>query len=109
MGLYVAPAPRSAPAHTVPAERSRFAGRLASGLLAIALLLAGVTAIGGALGYRGEVILTGSMRPALQPGDMVIADRVPARDLRRGDIVSFDDKGRTITHRVTQVRTKTDG
>ncbi|MCU1468301.1 MAG: signal peptidase [Actinomycetia bacterium] len=58
------------------------------------------------LGYRPLVVSSGSMRPALQVGDLVVTTAVPADHLHVGDIVSFDDRngtGELITHRVRSV------
>jgi signal peptidase len=54
------------------------------------------------LGYRAEVVLSGSMRPHLQPGDMVVVHRIGAEAIRVGQVVSFKSPqgGFTITHRV---------
>jgi signal peptidase I len=85
---------------------SRAGSLLTTGLLAVAVLLAIVVGGGTLAGYKGEVVLSGSMRPAIQPGDLVIAKRMTAADIRPGQIVSFaapDRHGITITHRVRSV------
>ena len=77
-------------------------------LLCAALALALVVGVGAVLGYRGEVVLSGSMRPYLQPGDMVVVHRIAPAQMRVGDVVSFsapDRGGITITHRVRSLRT----
>lgn len=81
-------------------------------LLAAAIVLGAVVAVGAALGYRGAVVLTGSMRPAIAPGDLVVAKRVHPASLHVGDIVMFTDPqaaGRTLTHRVRAIDGRTDG
>lgn len=90
----------------------RWASRLATGVLCVVLVLAVAVGIAAALGYRTEVILTGSMRPALAPNDMVIVQGIAAREMRVGDIVSFaapEQKGVVITHRVRKLGPKADG
>lgn len=80
-----------------------WASRLATGVLALVVTLAVAVGIAAALGYRTEVILTGSMRPTLAPDDMVLVHGIAARDMKVGDIVSFEapeQKGVVITHRV---------
>jgi signal peptidase I len=60
------------------------------------------------LGYRPLVVSSGSMRPALQVGDLVVTTGVAADHLHPGDIVSFDDRtgtGDLVTHRVRSVVT----
>ena len=58
-----------------------------------------------AFGLQPMTVLTGSMRPTIQPGDMVVDERVPASQVRVGDIVTFQEPHgtRTITHRVRKV------
>lgn len=108
-GLWVAPAPiASAPPAAAPSGRA--AGRAASALLAGSLALAAIAGGGALLGYRGEAILTGSMRPALDPGDLVVVERVPAARMRPGDVVSFRaPSGVTITHRVKALAARRNG
>lgn len=55
------------------------------------------------LGYRPLVVMSGSMRPALQPGDIAVVEVIPAHEARLGDVVSFRDPSRAqvlVTHRV---------
>jgi signal peptidase len=55
------------------------------------------------LGLRSDVVLSGSMRPALAPGDVVVSSPVRAGELRVGDVVVVPDParpGETLVHRV---------
>jgi signal peptidase I len=77
----------------------------AAGLVAAALALA----IAGplAFGARPYTVLTGSMEPAISPGDVLVAERIEPLRARLGDVVMFRDPGdqqRTITHRVRRIR-----
>lgn len=59
-------------------------------------------------GVRGLNVLTGSMSPALHPGDLVIVTRASWKAINPGDIITYADPkrpGATITHRL--VRTDT--
>jgi signal peptidase I len=105
MSVFVSPVAVSA-ATGVRVARIRTSGRTASVLLGVCVLLAMIVAAGAALGYRGQVVLSGSMRPALEPGDMIVAHRMPASEIRIGQVISFAAPGdsRTLTHRVTKVR-----
>jgi signal peptidase len=71
--------------------------------LAIGLVTAVTLPI--AFGMHPLTVLTGSMRPGIQPGDMVVDQPIPASDIRVGDIVTFQDphENRTITHRVRRI------
>jgi signal peptidase len=60
-----------------------------------------------ALGWRSDVVLSGSMRPALEPGDVVVSAPVGAGEVRVGDIVIVDNParpGHTLAHRVDSLR-----
>ena len=51
-------------------------------------------------------VQTGSMIPALEPGDLTVVTRVPTDALIPGDIVTFvnpDDAKQTITHRIVEL------
>ncbi|MGM9474217.1 signal peptidase I [Pseudarthrobacter sp. YS3] len=87
-------------------------------MLATALLvLAGVafmTLVIGprVLGYQTSTMLTGSMAPLINPGDIVVTKPVPASDIRVGDIITYHipvEDQRVETHRVTEVNTNPEG
>ncbi|MCQ1528643.1 signal peptidase I [Lutispora saccharofermentans] len=47
-------------------------------------------------------VLTGSMSPAIKPGDMIITKTVKMEELDKGDIITFRASGNTlVTHRIT--------
>jgi signal peptidase I len=58
-----------------------------------------------AFDMRPLTVLTGSMRPAIEPGDMVVDEQIRGDQIRVGDIITFQEpRGeRTITHRVRKV------
>lgn len=58
-----------------------------------------------AFGLHPMTVLTGSMRPTIQPGDMVVDEPISPSQIRVGDIVTFREPHgtRTITHRVREV------
>jgi signal peptidase I len=90
----------------------RWAERSASVLLALALLAAVAVAAGAAAGYRSQLVLTGSMRPALEPGDLLVVRSARAAEIRPGQVISFaapERPGVVMTHRVTSVRPGRDG
>jgi signal peptidase len=51
------------------------------------------------------VVLSGSMQPALDPGDITFVDSVEAEAIERGDVINFKRASdtRTTTHRVIEV------
>lgn len=54
------------------------------------------------------VVLSGSMEPALSPGDVVYVDDVPAENIDEGDVITFSEggAGKTTTHRVVEKTTR---
>lgn len=93
-------------------ESSRLAntGRIRQWLIAAAAVVFVLTSLAGvALWRQRQVQLlsvqTGSMAPALQPGDAVAVRQVDAADLKLGDVISFRspaDPEVVITHRIVQ-------
>lgn len=74
-------------------DRAGRSGHLVSGL---AVALGCVLFLGGfgwaALVYRPYTVPTDSMRTTVNPGDKVLAQKVSASDVHRGDVVVFQDK-----------------
>ena len=67
-----------------------------------ACILFAVLAFAG--GYSLMLFKTGSMAPTIPAGSVALVQRVPASDLRTGDIVTVDRPGALpITHRVTSI------
>ncbi|MBO8137838.1 MAG: signal peptidase I [Desulfotomaculum sp.] len=55
-------------------------------------------------GYKPMLVLTGSMEPQLQPGDMIIAKEVEAEKVQVGDIITYQTSGNIlVTHRVVGI------
>jgi signal peptidase len=81
-----------------PKRRRGLAGRVAVGALrlvslvivSLALAALALAAIGPRLGlYRFETVLSGSMRPAFAPGDLIIVTPEPTRNVRVGQVISY--------------------
>ena len=71
-------------------------------VLALVLVLAGVLGLLAQQGYRAYIVRSGSMRPALPVGSLVI-DR-PVDQVRAGQIVTVTPQpGELVTHRVAAV------
>jgi signal peptidase len=69
--------------------------------------IAGFLTVPMAFGYRGFVVLSGSMAPAIGTGDAVLVDSISPLQARIGDVVTFrspEDPARMITHRVVSMR-----
>lgn len=72
--------------------------------LVATIVLAGVVTLPGLVGAKGSyVVLSGSMQPTLQPGDVVVVQSAGPDDIRRGDVITFYEPGepRTQANRVT--------
>jgi signal peptidase len=63
----------------------------------------------GLLGIQPTTVLSGSMRPTMDVGDMAIVREVPADSIQPGDIIQFWREGEMIIHRVVEARGKGDG
>jgi signal peptidase I len=62
----------------------------------------------GVLPFKPSAIQTGSMKPVIEPGDVVIVAKVPSSAIKLGDIIEYrnvEDKI-NIVHRVIEVRGK---
>jgi signal peptidase len=58
------------------------------------------------LDYQTSTMLTGSMSPEINPGDVVVSVPVPVDELRVGDIITYSipvDDHRIETHRIIDV------
>ncbi|MGA5041376.1 signal peptidase I [Streptomyces capoamus] len=84
-------APQGGGTGTAPAG-----GRLGQRLSGLAVALGLVLFLGGfawgALVYRPFTVPTSSMTPTIDAGDRVLAQRVDGDEVRRGDVVVFEDK-----------------
>ena len=76
-------------------------------LMVVAVLAFAGLAVGPhVLGYRTMTMLTGSMAPGINPGDVTVATPLPTSDVRVGMIVSYHipvDDHHVVTHRVVSV------
>ncbi|GAA5030676.1 hypothetical protein GCM10023258_28170 [Terrabacter aeriphilus] len=82
-------------------------------LLVVAGLSFLVVALGPhLLGYRTATMLTGSMSPGINPGDVIVSTPKPAADVKVGDVISYHipvEDHRVETHRIVRVTTDAAG
>ena len=82
-------------------------------LVTVAALAFAVLAVGPhVLDYRTMTMLTGSMSPVIDPGDVTIVTPLPVDQVTAGMIITYHvpiDDHHLITHRVTSVDHGTDG
>ena len=64
-------------------------------------------------GYSPMLVLSDSMFPNIQAGDLIICKKTNPQNIKTGDIISFFDPTSTsnsvVTHRVVEIQTKEDG
>ena len=102
---------------------ARLASAVVGTIRRIVLTLAVLACVGGLgsvlavslanrAGYQVLGMRTGSMRPVIDPGDLVIAQRVRPTDIRNGDVISFRaplGSHAPYTHRVVRILYRADG
>lgn len=57
----------------------------------------------GLLGVQPTTVISGSMRPSMDVGDMVVVREVPADSIRVGDVIQYWSEGEMIIHRVADI------
>jgi signal peptidase len=105
-----------------PAPRSAGLARRAAGLtfrwtvrllVTLAVLAFGVLAVGPhVLDYRTMTMLTGSMSPVIDPGDVTIVTPLPVDEVEVGMIIAYHipiDDHHLVSHRVVSVDKAADG
>jgi signal peptidase len=73
-------------------------------VLTVAYGVVAVAVFSGA--YQVRPVLSGSMRPHLQVGSVVITKSVPVTSVRKGDVIVFhepDDADKLVVHRVVEL------
>ncbi|NWL12930.1 signal peptidase I [Paenarthrobacter nitroguajacolicus] len=112
--------PEPAAATTVsfkPSALRRVAGKVVKGIGVGMLVLAAMVflflAIGPRVfGYQTSTMLTGSMAPLINPGDVVVTVPTPVADIKVGDVITYHipvEDQRVETHRITEITTTADG
>jgi len=64
------------------------------------------------LGYQTSTMLTGSMAPLINPGDVVVSVPMPVSSLKTGDIITYKipvEDQRVETHRIVELKRNADG
>lgn len=89
-------------------------GRVLNNLLTVVALVSflGLALGPHLLGYRTTTMLTGSMSPHIEPGDVEVLTEEPISRLAVGDVISYHipvDDHRVVSHRVVGVVHQADG
>jgi signal peptidase len=79
-----------------------------TGILVLAALVFLFLAVGPRfLGYQTSTMLTGSMSPEINAGDVVVSVKTPLSELKVGDVITYSipiDDRRVETHRVQSIK-----
>ncbi len=54
-------------------------------------------------GYKAYIITTNSMEPSIKHGDAILTKKPKIKDLKEGDIITFDRNNESITHRILRI------
>jgi signal peptidase len=68
--------------------------------MAILIVLWGAS---GPIGFRANVVVSGSMRPTLDVGDLVVVEKVNSGAIQLGDMIQYLRGNEVITHRVISI------
>ena len=86
---------------------------LVRGLIGLAVLTFAFLAVGPhVLGYRTMTMLTGSMAPEINPGDVTIVTPIKVSDVTEGMVITYHrpiEDHSLVTHRVISVQKAADG
>ncbi len=102
-GLVVANSLRSRrrPGQARREKEGSLAGWVVTTVVAIAIIWFAV----GLFPVYPTTLISGSMRPTLDVGDVIIVIKIPADTIKEGDIIQFrEPEGVTTVHRVVEVR-----
>ena len=111
------PAEDKRPAAGIAGTARRYMGLIAPwlvrGLLGLAVLTFALLAIGPhVFGYRTMTMLTGSMAPEINPGDVTIVTPIAVSEVTEGMVITYHrpiEDHSLVTHRVISVETAPDG
>src|SRR5215218_7176062 len=111
------PAEDKRPAAGIAGTARRYMGLIAPwlvrGLLGLAVLTFALLAIGPhVFGYRTMTMLTGSMAPEINPGDITIVTPIAVSEVTEGMVITYHrpiEDHSLVTHRVISVETAPDG
>jgi signal peptidase I len=99
----------------VRSRARRLVAKTGRGLVALLLLATfaalAVTFAPGLLGYQRYVLAGGSMEPTIHRGSIVFDDLVRVRELRAGDVITYQPPGATkvVTHRIISAKRQRSG
>lgn len=73
-------------------------------IFAVLFAVAGLLVVPNVLGFQSFVVLSGSMMPEIQVGEIVYAKEVATSELEVGDVITYHLTGSTmVTHRIVGI------
>ena len=57
----------------------------------------------GFMGYRPAIVLSGSMEPTFDAGDVIVIEAEDTGNLQKGDVITYLVSGKATTHRIISV------
>jgi signal peptidase I len=100
----------------LPAITSTSVRTISEGLVTALMLIAGIVGLAaGSLmfagGYSLNDVTSGSMRPGLAPGDLVVLQKVQAVNLHVGDVIAYTPPGKSeaLIHRIVSITHEPNG
>lgn len=63
----------------------------------------------GVFGVKPTVVLSGSMEPKIQTGDLIFIQEADTTSLKEGDIICYLSSGKAVTHRIISMSVGEDG
>ncbi|MGH4122967.1 MAG: signal peptidase I [Clostridium sp.] len=82
------------------AEKENPLGWILTSVFSIAMVWFAV----GVFPIQPSVIVTGSMKPMIQPGDMVIVKKMDGNEVKMGDVIQFKKDNIYIFHRIIEIK-----
>lgn len=63
----------------------------------------------GVFGVKPAVVLSGSMEPAIETGDLILLRDTDPLALEKGDVICYLSSGKAVTHRIVGITAGEDG
>ncbi|MBZ9689204.1 signal peptidase I [Clostridium estertheticum] len=73
-------------------------------ILTSVISIAMVWFVVGVFPIQPSVIVTGSMKPMIQPGDMVLVKKMDGNEVKMGDVIQFKRDSIYIFHRIIEIK-----
>ena len=66
-------------------------------------------AMPGIFGTKPAIVLSGSMEPAIETGDLIFIHKADVSGIKEGDVICYLSSGKAVTHRVMALTAGEDG